>query len=169
MRSSVLVPSLIFVLAASPFLAAQNVTGAIGGVIRDASGAIVPGAAVTATNSGTGAAFRSVSGDTGVYSIAGIPVGVYDLRCELSGFQTYEAKAIRVQVNEVSRVDIGLKLGAPTETVTVNSEVVAVDTSSATLKVVVDQRRIEDLPLNGRNPTQLMQLVAGVEVDSRTS
>ena len=67
-------------------------------------------------------------------------------------------------MNEIARVDINLSIGAATETITVTGATVAVDTTTSTLKTVVDQKRIEDLPLNGRNPTQLMRLVAGVQI-----
>ena len=70
-------------------------------------------------------------------------------------------------MNEIARVDINLAIGATTETVTVASEVVTVDTTTAVLKSVVDQKRIEELPLNGRNPTQLMRLIVGTATDWR--
>ena len=80
------------------------------------------------------------------------PIGVYSLSAEAQGFKRFETRGVRLQVNEVARVDINLAIGATTETVTVSSEVVTVDTTTAVLKSVVDQKRIEDLPLNGRNP-----------------
>ncbi|HEY2934198.1 MAG TPA: carboxypeptidase regulatory-like domain-containing protein [Acidobacteriota bacterium] len=154
-----------FCLAAN--LPAADVTGTISGVIKDPSGAVVPGVEVVATNKGTNAAYRSVSDDIGVYIIRGIPVGQYDLAAQLAGFKKSEAKDIRVQVNEVGRVDLTLSVGETSETVTVSGGVIHVDTETATLKTVVDQKRIEELPLNGRNPTQLMRLVAGVQADPR--
>ncbi|MBI3681604.1 MAG: TonB-dependent receptor [Acidobacteria bacterium] len=152
--------------AAAP-LAAQNVTGSISGVVTDGTGAVVPNAIVTAVNTGTHATFTAASGGEGVYNIRAIPIGVYDLTAEASGFKKYEAKGIRLQVNEIARVDIPLAVGATIESVTVNAQAVTVDTSTATLKNVVDQKRIAELPLNGRNPTQLMRLVAGVVIDTR--
>ncbi len=156
-------------LVSVPCIMAQNVTGSISGVVRDPTGAVIPGATVSATNVGTNAVVQVISDDAGIYSIQRIPVGVYDLKCDMTGFKKYEAKGIRVQVNEVARMDIPMVLGTTTETVTVDAQAVAVDTTSSTLKVVVDQRRIQELPLNGRNPTELMRLVSGTQVDPRTS
>ena len=147
---------------------AQNVTGTISGIVHDPSGAVVPGVKLTATNAGTSAKFQSTSDATGTYTIRTLPVGVYDLTAEQNGFKKYETKGIRLQVNEVARMDVTLAVGSVGETVTVSGQAVTVDTATATLKAVVDQRRIESLPLNGRNPTQLMQLVVGVVRDTRT-
>ena len=143
----------------------QDITGTITGIVKDASGAVVPNAQVTATNTGTQAHFEFTSDDTGTYTARAIPIGVYDLAVTSQGFKRYQATNIRLQVNEVLRVDVTLDIGAAAETVTVAGQAVSVDTSSQTLKTVVDQKRIEELPLNGRNPTQLMRLVAGVVPD----
>jgi len=141
------------------------VNGTFTGVITDATGAVAPNASVTARNTGTSAAFTARSDGEGVYWIRSIPVGVYDITAESPGFQKFEARGIRVQVNEIVRVDIKLNLGSTTETVTVTGAATIVDTSTATLKAVVDQKRIEELPLNGRDPTQLMRLIVGVTPD----
>ena len=85
------------------------------------------------------------------------------------GFKKFSASNIRVQVNEAARVDIDLQVGSVDQTVDVSGSVETVDTTSMTLKTVIDQQRIEDLPLNGRNPVQLMQLVAGVQYDPQNS
>jgi outer membrane receptor protein involved in Fe transport len=98
-----------------------------------------------------------------------VPVGVYNLTAAIGGFKKFETHGIRLQVNEVVRVDMPLTVGETAETVTVSGSAVNVDSTTATLKTVIDQKRIEDLPLNGRNPTQLMRLVAGVQIDVRTS
>ena len=146
---------------------AQNVTGTISGVVRDPTGAVVPNAVLRATNTGTSASFQAVSNSEGQYAIRTIPIGEYELEAEAAGFKKWETAGIRLQVDEIARVDIVLSVGAATESVTVTGDVVNVDTETATLKNVVDQRRIEDLPLNGRNATQLMRLVAGVVADPR--
>jgi outer membrane receptor protein involved in Fe transport len=152
-------------LAANAY--AQNVTGTIAGVVRDATGAVVPGAAIRAVNLGTSASFQATSNAEGQYAIRTIPIGEYKLEVEAAGFKKYETTGIRLQVDEIARVDIPLSVGTATESITVNSEAVSVDTDTATLKNVVDQKRIQDLPLNGRNPAQLMRLVVGVVYDPR--
>src|SRR5437588_4776430 len=162
MLHSVAIRIAIVVCALAGSASAQNVTGSIDGVVRDPAGGVVPGAAVRATNTGTSALFRAITNAEGQYAIRTIPIGVYDLVVEAAGFKKFQTTGIRVQVDEVSRVDAELSVGAATESVTVTGEAVTVDTESATLKSVVDQRRIEELPLNGRNATQLMRLIVGV-------
>ena len=146
---------------------AQNVYGVITGRVVDPSGASVPGASVTAVNTGTGARFPVSSSSDGFYTLPALPVGVYDLTVEAAGFQNFTVRGIRLQVNETVRVDSNLNVGTSSETITVVADAVIVDTVSPTLKAVVDQKRIEELPLNGRNATQLMRLVVGTVTDMR--
>ena len=146
-----------------------DVTGTITGVVTDQSGAAIPNVPVTFTRTGTNAVSQAITNDLGVFTINTLPVGVYNLSASSQGFKKFEARGIRLQVNEVVRVDMPMAIGETAETVTVTGGAVNVDTTSATLKTVMDQKRIEDLPLNGRNPTQLMRLVAGVQIDLRTS
>jgi hypothetical protein len=146
-------------------LHAQTTTGGIVGVVKDADGAAVPGATAKAVNTATNAEFTTVSGDTGQYVLRGLPVGPYTLTVELSGFQTFKRTDIVIRVNEDVRIDPALVIGAITETVIISGAAASVDTSSATLKAVVDQQRIESLPLNGRNPTALLQTLSSVQVD----
>src|SRR5687767_12134203 len=146
-------------------MAAQTTTGGITGVIKDAAGAVLPGVTVKATHEATNAETVAVSNDVGLYVLRGLPVGRYTVVAELSGFQTAKHTNVVVRVNEEVRLDIGLTVGAVSEMVTVSGSASTVDTTSGTLKTIVDQERIENLPLNGRNPTQLMQLVAGVIPD----
>lgn len=159
--------AIALIAACSALSFSQNVTASIAGVVTDASGAVVPNIPVVATNEGTGARFQSMTDQDGQYAIRAVPIGTYSLSAEAQGFKRFETKGIRVQVNEVARVDISLTVGATTETITVSSQVLTVDTTTAVLKSVVDQKRIEDLPLNGRNPTQLMRLIVGTATDWR--
>lgn len=147
--------------------AAQNVTATIAGAIMDGSGARIPSATVRAINTGTQARFTGPVDADGSYILRALPVGVYTVRFEAPGFQPFEARDVRLQVNETARLDATLSVAATTETVIVSGAVVNVDTQTATLRTVVDQKRIEELPLNGRNATQLMRLVAGVVADPR--
>jgi hypothetical protein len=146
---------------------AQNVTGSISGVIQDGTGAVLPDAVVKVTNLGTQAQFEATANQAGLYLLRNLPVGVYRVRAEAKGFQSWEVRELRLQLNETARLDATLNVAGTTEAVTVSSSVVNVDTTSATLRTVVDQKRIEELPLNGRNATQLMKLVAGVVEDRR--
>jgi hypothetical protein len=145
--------------------AAQTTTGGITGVVRDTGGGVLPGVTVRAMHEATSAETVAVSNDVGIYVLRGLPVGRYTVIAELSGFQTSKNTDVLVRVNEDVRLDISLRVGAVTEMVTVSGMASTVDTSTGTLKTVVDQERIENLPLNGRNATQLMTLVAGVLPD----
>ena len=142
-----------------------DVTGSIDGMVKDSSGAVAVNVDVTVVNIGTNAVFHAVSDSTGAYFVRALPVGIYQLSVEPKGFKKFVARDLQVQVNESVRVDITLQVGNVAQTVDVSAVAETVDTQSITLKSVVDQQRIENLPLNGRNPTQLMQLVAGVQAD----
>ncbi|MDQ3211932.1 MAG: carboxypeptidase regulatory-like domain-containing protein [Acidobacteriota bacterium] len=148
--------------------AAQTTTGGITGVVRDAGGGVLPGVSVTARHEGTNALTTGATNDVGVYVLRGLPVGRYMVVTELTGFQGARNTDVVVRVNEDIRLDIVLTVGAVTDTITVSGMATTVDTTTGTLKTVVDQERIESLPLNGRNAAQLMTLVAGVLSD-RTS
>jgi len=164
-----LIRGLLIASLTASLVLSQNIYGTFTGVVTDQSGAVLPNVAVTITNTGTNAVFHATTGEEGVYSINTLPVGVYNLSATTGGFKKFETRNVRLQVNEVVRVDMPMVLGETAETVTVSGAAVNVDTTTATLKTVIDQKRIEDLPLNGRNPTQLMRLVAGVQIDVRTS
>lgn len=167
-RTLFAVAAVVVAVAAGPLAArasAQTTTGGITGVVRDAGGGVMPGVTVKATHEATNAETLAVSNGAGLYVLRGLPVGRYTVVAELSGFQTAKNTDVVVRVNEDVRLDIGLKIGAVTETVTVSGMASTVDSITGTLKTVVDQERIENLPLNGRNPTQLMTLVAGVLPD----
>jgi hypothetical protein len=144
---------------------AQTTTGGIAGVVRDAGGGVLPGVTVKATHVATNAETVAVTNDVGLYVLRGLPVGRYTVVAELSGFQMSRNTNVLVRVSEDVRLDIALTVGALTEVVTVSGMASSVETTTGTLKTVVDQERIENLPLNGRNATQLMTLVAGVLSD----
>ena len=155
---------LLVAVLATP-VSAQTTTGGITGVVRDTGGGVMPGVTVKATHEATNAETTAVSSEGGVYVLRGLAVGRYTVLAELAGFQASKNTDVVVRVNEDVRLDISLKVGAVSEMVTVSGAASTVDTSTGTLKTVVDQERIENLPLNGRNPTQLLTLVAGVLPD----
>ena len=110
-----------------------------------------------------------MSDSNGIYTIRSLPVGNYNVSVEANGFKKTTLTDITVRVNEEIKLDATLSVGALTEEVTVTGEVSLVNTTSSTLKTVIDERRINELPLNGRDPNALVQLVAGVQPDTRTS
>lgn len=154
---------LAFVLLAGlpGYLAAQgNVT--IYGNVQDSSGAVVPAAEITVTNTRTGATRTAVSTQSGDYVVSQLALGVYSVRVQAQGFKTYLQDGISVQVDENRQINVALELGSVSESVEVAAELVQVETRTGALREVVDSKRIVELPLNGRNPLQLQYLVAGV-------
>ena len=125
---------ILLVMATVAIGFAQDINGNIAGVVTDESGAVVPNAVVTAVNTATSARFTANSNQEGQYAVRTIPVGVYDLTAEAPGFRKYEAKGIRLQLNETARVDIPMKVGATAEFVVVSATAVSVDTTTAVLE-----------------------------------
>lgn len=155
-KKGILLRLLLTVLVAVTCIGAADITGSIDGLVKDPSGAVAPAIEVSVANNGTNAVFHAVTDSTGAYFIRELPVGEYTLTVEPKGFKKFVANDLRVQVNESIRVDINLEIGDLAQTVDVSGVAETVDTNSITLKNVVDQQRIENLPLNGRNPTQLI-------------
>ena len=145
-----------------PARARAQATGQITGLVTDNSGAVVPGATVEVTNQATGFTRNAVSERDGVYTIPLLNPGVYEAKASLSGFRTTLRGGIEVAVNGTARVDLQLQVGAISEQVTVAAQSPLVETKNATLGVVIDQKKVVDLPLNGRNFTQLGTLIPGV-------
>src|SRR5262245_22834317 len=137
-------------------------TGSLFGAITDAQAARVPGAHVTITNPATGLSRTATTDASGGYVFTLLPVGNYSLAVEQSGFRKFERRGIVVQANENVRVDVGLEVGNVQETVTVEALASAVDTRAANLNHTVDSKRVIELPLNGRNPADLVLLAPGV-------
>jgi hypothetical protein len=132
------------------------------GRVTDPTGASVPGATVTAVNLADNTKFRSVSDASGYYVLPYLPLGPYKLTVEKAGFQTMVREGLDIHVNDVLALDISLSVGEVTASVTVNAESPLLTPDMASLGQVVSNRVVSDLPLNGRNPFILQQLVAGV-------
>jgi len=141
-------------------LAAQD-TGAIAGKVLDPQGAAVPQVKIVATSVGTGIARESVSSSDGNYSIPNIAPGMYTVTAEGAGFKKAVAENVRVEVAQRVQLDFALELGAVAETVEVQAAPPQLQTSDSQLSAVVESKAISDLPLNGRNFTQLMVLMPG--------
>ena len=144
-----------------PQLVGQTVSGRITGTITDPSGSSVPQAEVTLTNLGTGVTRTTTSGSTGEYTIESIPPGSYSLQVRKEGFKSYVVSNLVLRVNESRTADVQLSLGGVTESVEVRADPLALDTTTATIGHVVEHQQIVDLPLNGRNFTQLTLLTPG--------
>jgi hypothetical protein len=140
-----------------------DITGAILGIVTDPSGAAVPGARVTLTNRDTGLTRNATTDSTGSYEFLAVPVGEhYVVAVEASGFQKYTQSDMKLLVNQKYRADFELVVGSITQKVNVSAEVAQVETTSTQLGDVIEDKKMTDLPLNGRSYLDLLGLQAGV-------
>jgi len=142
--------------------AAQSVSSAqVSGMVRDASGGALPGADVTITKIDTGAVRTAITGADGTYVFPNLPVGPYQLKVALQGFTTYVQDGIVLQVSSNPQINVTLALGTVSEQVTVTANTTMVETHSTGVGQVVDNQRVVELPLNGRQATELI-FIAGL-------
>jgi hypothetical protein len=151
----------VLVLCFSALAHAQGY-GSIVGTVTDGTGASVAGATVVATQTDTGRQTTVASGQTGEFTFSTLTPADYSIEIQAQGFQTYKRVNVKLQADQSVTVVAKLAVGAATQTVEVTTAVPQVDTNSATLSQVIDQTRVVDLPLNGRNAAALITLVAGV-------
>ena len=142
--------------------AAAQGYGSIVGTVADPSGAIVASATVTATQTDTGRQTVVTTGQDGAFVFPTLLPTAYSVSVASKGFQNYQQSGIVLQADQSVTLKVRLAIGAATETVEVTGAVPQVDTTSGTLSQVIDQARVVDLPLNGRNAATLITLVAGV-------
>ena len=151
---------LVLVLAAT---ARAQTTGAILGTVTDESGAVLPGVAVTATHAATKESRTAHTGAAGTYALPQLPLGEYIVRAELAGFRTIVRSGVEVTLNRQARLDLIMAVGELAENVVVVGDAPLVESSTNEMGTVVDQLRIEQLPLNGRNTLSLVSLVPGAQ------
>jgi hypothetical protein len=140
---------------------AQLDTGSIQGLVRDTTGAVIPNAAVVVANEGTQRAYSVTSNAEGEYTIPSLPVGHYIVTVSANGFGTSKLTGIVLNASELHRVDVVLKPGVATIQVTVAADQMQVNTLSSDLGTTIDSERVANLPLNGRDFTDLLALVPG--------
>src|SRR5947209_468993 len=149
--------------------AAQNITGSIVGTVKDPSGAVLPKATVTLTNTDTGVVVRAVKTDaSGNYSAPLLPIGHYSVTVEGPGFVKFVQKGIELNVNDKLTVNAELQVGATGETVVVEANPLQVELQSAAAVGVVTGTQIQELALNTRNYEQLVTLLPGVSSSQTT-
>ena len=136
--------------------------GTISGTVSDPSGAVIASATVTATQTQTGRETTITSRGDGVYIFPTLPPSGYSIMVSASGFENYSQTGIILQANQALTVNITLRIGSATQTVSVSGDAPQVDTTTGTLSQVIDEARVVELPLNGRNAASLITLVAGV-------
>jgi hypothetical protein len=140
---------------------AQIQNGQFSGTVTDASGAAVAGAKVTLTNRATNLSVTTITNGTGVYNARELPIGVYKITVEAGGFKTFANEGVTLDAGTIARVDVKMVLGQAREVIEVSGEASQVNTEEAKLATTVTATQIENLPLNGRNVYDLMQLAPG--------
>jgi Carboxypeptidase regulatory-like domain/TonB-dependent Receptor Plug Domain len=149
-------------IIAFPTLVRAQASATINGTVTDASGAVIPHAAVTAVNLATSGSRTAETNDTGTYSIASLVPGSYDVTIEKSGFKTTKFAGVVLTVDQSLTLDLKLEVSGTSQTVTVEAgQIAAINTSDAQISTVVEQKQIQDLPLILRDPYQLVLLTPG--------
>lgn len=162
MRSAKTLTLVLITLLASLNAAGQQITGSLRGTVSDPSGAIVPGATVTAKQVETGLTRVAITDRQGEYVLVELPIGHYQLEIQAKGFQTYLQQGISLDVNQTATIGIHLKLGSETQQVEVSANAALVQSTVSSLGQTVMEHEILDLPLDGRNFSQLGLLQPGV-------
>jgi hypothetical protein len=153
---------LLCALVAAPPAHADNLYASIRGTVTDPSGAVVPDAKLTATNIATGLSYNATSDKDGLFAFMQLPIGDYSLRGERSGFKAFSEGHIHLDLNQVFNLKVAMEVGVTSETITVEANPVQVESTDMQLGTTVEGRQIVDIPLNGRNWTQLQQLQPGI-------
>lgn len=151
------------------FAFSQTPTGELTGSVLDPGGAGIAGARITVTNNATNTGRTTVSNEVGLYNVPALQPGVYSVRAESQGFQSVLQTNLEIQVGQTVRLDFSLKVGEVKETVEVTASAVQLQTETTELGTVIENKRIVDLPLNGRNYLQLASLVPGATTNGPAS
>ncbi len=154
--------ALAVLMAFAPAASAQLDTGSIVGAVTDATGAVVSGASVTATQEGSGISVTTVTNQRGEYSIPNLRIGSYSVAAELQGFQRSVKQGLRLNIQTRLEVNLSLSIGAMTEEVIVEGGAEVLQTQTADMGYAVDERQLTDLPLLGRRYAELALLQTGV-------
>src|SRR6266852_8733346 len=159
---------LCFVLL-SVLPAVAQTQASISGVIHDPSGAVIPGVSVTVTNPATNFVRSAISNEAGVYNFPVLQPGVYNIKVELPGFRTITQNDVELQVQQSARIDFTLQVGDVSQTVEVEGTTALIATENATVGTVIENKRIVEMPLNGRNFLQLTSLSPNVSYGFSTA
>jgi len=146
----------------SPFALAQQETATITGEVRDANGSVVSKATITVTNVQTNVSIRSETNDQGLYTVPSLKPGPYSITVEKAGFKKSVRSGVTLQVNQVARLDVNMQVGELTTAVEIVEAATLLESETSSRGSVIDQKKIVDLPLNGRDYNQLALLSPGV-------
>jgi hypothetical protein len=147
----------------------QAGTGDIAGTVADSSGAVISGATVTITNPSTGTSRTLKTNESGLYSAPALIPGSYTIKVEMQGFQAQTRSGVVLQVGQVASIDFALAVGNVAEVIEVTGGAPVLDTETTSVGTVIENRRIVELPLNGRNYLQLASLIPGATTNGPAS
>lgn len=154
-------PIVAFVLALCVPAYAQETRARITGTVVDSQGSVVPGVTVTALNTATNVSAEAVTNASGVFTLQQLPPGPYKVSASLQGFKTFSREGIELHTAETVTVNVQLVVGAVEETIAVSAQTSAIESNESTVAQTIENKRITELPLNGRQVYMLMQLTAG--------
>ena len=158
----VVLSSLLLIASALPAMAQLGTEGSILGIVHDVSGAVVPGASVTVTNTETGSTTAAVSDDSGFFQVLALPRGLYSVQISAPQFSAWKITGVDLTAGEQKRLQPVLTVGDVKQEVSVEAGAEVVQTERASVEMAIEQKQIRDLPLNGRNAIQMVALVPGM-------
>ena len=150
-------------LVCAALVSAQEYRATLVGAVTDQSGAAVPGSRLTVTNVGTGVSVDAVANEQGRFVASYLLPGQYKLQVQQSGFKSFERGPFELRINDRVELNVVLEVGQMSDKVTVVAEAPLLETSTSGRGQVIDNRKVTDLPLNGRNPFELVNIAAGVQ------
>jgi hypothetical protein len=159
--------SLIALTILATAVRAQNAAAQLTGRITDPSGAVIPSAAITVRNTDTGGGHNSTSNDAGYYAVPSLDPGNYEVLVQHQGFKPVHRAGIQLHVNQAAELDFALQVGDMSDAITVHAEAPLLESTEGALGAVVDNTKVLNLPLNGRDPFDLVLLTPGTQAYSR--
>jgi hypothetical protein len=148
---------------------AQQFSGTFRGTVQDSTGSVVPGVEVTVVNTATNESYNVATGEQGRYVVPQLKPGTYQITGRMAGFKTVTLNDLKLDVGQIRAVDLTLDIGEASETITVAAMGAVLETTSSTVSQTIENKRLADLPLNGRNPFALATLAPGVVPSSNNS
>src|SRR2546427_8852773 len=157
------VAAIAVLIVLQPCLAfAQTATGTIVGVVKDTSGALIPGVSITVKHTDTGQTRTAISSTSGSYNVPLLTVGAYEISTMMPGFKQQLRSGINLVIGQQAVIDLTLEVGAAAEQITVSEEAPLVNTTLSSTSGLITEQQVKDLPLNGRSFDRLLELNAGV-------
>src|SRR3989442_5695066 len=157
------VAAIAVLIVLQPCLAfAQTATGTIVGVVKDTSGALIPGVSIAVKHTDTGQTRTAISSDSGSYNVPLLPVGAYELTTTMPGFKQQVRTGINLVIGQEAVIDLTLEVGAAAEQITVSEEAPLVNTTLSSTSGLITEQQVKELPLNGRSFDRLLELNPGV-------